>query len=220
MKKLSTREKIMDAAINLFSESGYDKVSMRDIAALVGINVSSIYNHFPSKNSILEYILEDYTVHSSGVFYDHKAFSILQENPTTDGIMSCLQLSFPEGEEEHYLKVLYVIYQEQHRNPIIRQYVAESFLANEQYIKTVFDILKDLRIIRDDVDPDFWMKISSALFYTFGSRMMLGIGDNLPNYTGMNMGELLREMFDMMLKMCAVEYDRSTESDSPLDEER
>jgi len=209
VKELSTREKIMNAAIDLFSESGYDKVSMRDIAKMVGINVSSIYNHFSSKNSILEYILEDFTVHNSGVFNDQmaSAFSKLQKNPTTDGIMSCLQLSFPEGEEEHFLKVLYVILQEQHRNPTIRKYIAGNFLTNEGYIRTVFDILKELGAIRKDADPDFWMKISSSLFYAFASRMMLGIGDSSPDYSGMRMDELLRHMFDIMLKALAVRDD-------------
>ena len=195
----------MDAAIDLFSESGYDKISMRDIAKVVGINVSSIYNHFPSKNSILEYILEDYTEHNSGVFYDHAAFSKLQASPNIDGIMSCLKLTFPEGEEEHYLKVLYVILQEQYRNPIIRKYVAENYLVNEGYIKTIFKILKDLRIIRTDVDPDLWVKICSSLLYAFASRMMLGIGENSPNYSGMSVAELFRQMFEIMLKMCAVD---------------
>ena len=216
MKELSTKEKIMGAAIDLFSESGYDKISMREIAAVVGINVSSIYNHFPSKNSILEYILEDYTEHNSGVFYDDAAFLKLQDNPNIDGIMSCLQLTFPKGEEEHYLKVLYVILQEQHRNAIIRQYVAGNFLTNERYIKAIFNILKDLCIIRKDVDPDFWMKMCSSLFYAFANRMLLGIGDSLPNYSGMGMEELLRQIFDIMLKMCAVKDDCAMEPASPL----
>jgi len=205
MKKLSTKEKIMNAAIDLFSESGYDKVSMRDIAGIVGINVASIYNHFPSKNSILENILEDYTAHTSGSFYDQTVFSKLRENPTTEGIMSCLQLIFPEGEEKHYFKVLSVILQEQHRNPIIRQHVSENLLTNERNIKIVFDILKELNIIRRDADPDFWMKVSSSLFYAFSARIMLGIGDSSPNFSGMNMTELFRFMFDMMFKVCAVE---------------
>ena len=205
MKKLSTKEKIVNAAIDLFSESGYDKVTMRDIAGMVGINVASIYNHFPSKNSILENILEDYTAHTSGSFYDQTVFSKIRENPTTEGIMSCLQLIFPEGEEKHYFKVLSVILQEQHRNPIIRQHVSENLLTNERNIKIIFDMLKELNIIRQDADPDFWMKGVSSLFYTFSSRTMLGIGDRSPNFSGMDMTELLRFMFDMMLKICAVE---------------
>ena len=50
----TTKEKIMDAAIVLFSDRGYDLVSMRDIALEVGIRAASIYNHFPSKKDILK----------------------------------------------------------------------------------------------------------------------------------------------------------------------
>jgi AcrR family transcriptional regulator len=53
METLSTREKIMDAAIKLFSDRGYNNVTMRNIAGVVGIKAGSIYNHFPSKHSIL-----------------------------------------------------------------------------------------------------------------------------------------------------------------------
>ena len=57
----STNEKIMTSAIILFSDRGYDTVSMRDIAAVVGINVASIYHHFLSKLDILKSIYEYYT---------------------------------------------------------------------------------------------------------------------------------------------------------------
>ncbi len=54
----STKEKIFDAALDLFAERGYDGVSTRDIAAAVGIKDSSIYKHYASKDEILEKILE------------------------------------------------------------------------------------------------------------------------------------------------------------------
>jgi AcrR family transcriptional regulator len=55
-----TREKIINTAILLFSDSGYDNVSMRNIAALVGIKAASIYNHFSSKRDILKSMYEFY----------------------------------------------------------------------------------------------------------------------------------------------------------------
>jgi AcrR family transcriptional regulator len=60
MKASSTKGKIRDAAIRLFSQNGYDAVSMRDIAAEVGIKAASIYNHFPSKRDILKSMYEFY----------------------------------------------------------------------------------------------------------------------------------------------------------------
>jgi AcrR family transcriptional regulator len=51
-----TKEKIFDAAIDLFAEHGYDRVSVRDIARAVGITESAVYRHYTSKDAILESI--------------------------------------------------------------------------------------------------------------------------------------------------------------------
>ena len=51
-----TKEKIFDAAIDLFSEKGYEAVSIRDIARAVGITEGAIYRHYASKDAILESI--------------------------------------------------------------------------------------------------------------------------------------------------------------------
>ena len=54
----STKELIMDAAIDLFSKWGYDKVSIREIAREVGIRESSIYNHYKGKEEIMDTITD------------------------------------------------------------------------------------------------------------------------------------------------------------------
>jgi AcrR family transcriptional regulator len=53
-----TKEKIFDAAVELFAERGYDGVSVRDIAKAVGIRESSVYKHYGSKDEILDAIFE------------------------------------------------------------------------------------------------------------------------------------------------------------------
>jgi AcrR family transcriptional regulator len=54
-----TRERIMDIAANLFSEDGYNGVSMRDIANAVGIKAASLYNHFSDKEDLYLAALEN-----------------------------------------------------------------------------------------------------------------------------------------------------------------
>lgn len=54
----SNREKIIEAAIMLYSNRSFSSVSQREIAAAVGIKAASIYNHFPSKDAILEEIVD------------------------------------------------------------------------------------------------------------------------------------------------------------------
>jgi AcrR family transcriptional regulator len=49
----STRERILDVALDLFNTQGYDKTSMREIAEKVGFSKPAIYYHFAGKEDIL-----------------------------------------------------------------------------------------------------------------------------------------------------------------------
>ena len=62
MKLKGTKYKIFLAAVQLFSNKNYNAVSMREIADLVGIRVSSLYNHFKSKEDILLSMYDYYSV--------------------------------------------------------------------------------------------------------------------------------------------------------------
>jgi AcrR family transcriptional regulator len=178
---------------------GYTETTIREIAAAVGLKESSLYNHFASKKAMLEYILEEY---ASQVF-ERRKLTTLKENPTAEGIMSCLVLTFPEGKAEYYLKELYVILQEQHRNPIVRKFVTEKIiLSGEQYYKTIINKLKEYGTLLPDTNPDFWIRVHSSVLYAFASRRLLGIGDNEPDYYGMSMHDLIYNMYVMLLKTC------------------
>ena len=59
---METKQKILYAALDLFSQKGYDAVSVRDIARAVGIKESSLYNHFQNKQDIYDSILAFYEV--------------------------------------------------------------------------------------------------------------------------------------------------------------
>ena len=48
-----TKQKIFATAIDLFSQHGYNGVSIRDLTRAVGIKESSLYNHFKSKDEII-----------------------------------------------------------------------------------------------------------------------------------------------------------------------
>lgn len=59
-KGIETSRRILDTAANLFAHSGYDGVSVREIAEKVGIKESSLYNHFGSKSEILESLFDEF----------------------------------------------------------------------------------------------------------------------------------------------------------------
>src|SRR5262245_66344943 len=49
----ATRERILDVALELFNEQGYDKTSLREIAERLDITKAALYYHFRSKADIL-----------------------------------------------------------------------------------------------------------------------------------------------------------------------
>jgi len=49
----STRERILDIALDLFIDQGYDKTSLREIADRLGYSKAAVYYHFASKADIL-----------------------------------------------------------------------------------------------------------------------------------------------------------------------
>lgn len=49
----STRERILDVALDLFTDQGFDGTSMREIAERLHISKPAIYYHFASKEEIL-----------------------------------------------------------------------------------------------------------------------------------------------------------------------
>lgn len=54
----TTRERILDAAEQVFAEKGLGAAPVRDIAARVGLNPASLYNHFAGKEELYEAVLE------------------------------------------------------------------------------------------------------------------------------------------------------------------
>ncbi|WP_026240377.1 TetR/AcrR family transcriptional regulator [Parafrankia discariae] len=49
----STRERILDVALELFSTAGYEAVSLREIAERMNFTKAALYYHFSSKDDIL-----------------------------------------------------------------------------------------------------------------------------------------------------------------------
>ena len=55
---MSTKEKILDAALTLFAENGYDGTSVEQIANVVGIKAPSLYKHYKGKEDILNALID------------------------------------------------------------------------------------------------------------------------------------------------------------------
>jgi AcrR family transcriptional regulator len=55
---------IMDAAITVFREKGYDAATMTEIAARSGTAIGSLYRFFPTKEALADALLRQYTQHA------------------------------------------------------------------------------------------------------------------------------------------------------------
>ena len=55
---MTTREKILEAALSLFAEKGYNGTSVGQIAKSVGIKAPSLYKHFKGKEDILNTLID------------------------------------------------------------------------------------------------------------------------------------------------------------------
>ena len=79
---MTTKEKIIETALELFSRRGYDGVSVRDIARAVGIRESSLYNHFENKQAIFDGIV-DFCVQQSEVYFRQSSLPFAEGDDTS-----------------------------------------------------------------------------------------------------------------------------------------
>src|SRR3569833_331775 len=52
-KKARTRQAIADAALELFLERGFDRVTIKDVAETADVSMSGLFKHFPTKESLV-----------------------------------------------------------------------------------------------------------------------------------------------------------------------
>lgn len=58
INQTKTKDRILDAALELFGEKGYDGVGVDQIAEKAGVKGPSIYKHFKGKEEILDVLIE------------------------------------------------------------------------------------------------------------------------------------------------------------------
>ena len=75
--KVDTRQRILDVALDLFTEQGYDGTSLREIAEQLGVTKAAIYYHFESKEDILMAL--HMRIHDFG----REALLLIGEGPVT-----------------------------------------------------------------------------------------------------------------------------------------
>ena len=119
MDNRSTKQKILDAALELFSTQGFEATSVSQIAYEVGIRKASVYSHFASKQEILESLMQEimkqYEHHTifSGTDTANQDLSV---ETITDMIIRQIRYIIHEPQIMKARKMLTI---EQFRNPIL-----------------------------------------------------------------------------------------------------
>ncbi|WP_439680489.1 TetR/AcrR family transcriptional regulator [Embleya sp. MST-111070] len=81
-KKAATRQTIADAALELFLEHGYDRVSIRDIADAADVSTTTVFKHFSGKEALVFDQEEDREAH---------LVAAVRERPAGRGILDALR---------------------------------------------------------------------------------------------------------------------------------
>ena len=110
---MSTKERILDAALTLFAENGYDGTSVEQIAKAVGIKAPSLYKHYKGKEDILNALIDSAEVRYEEMFGSERNIG-----------------KIPESREE-FIKVTMGRISFTMRDPIIRK--TRMFLVQEQF---------------------------------------------------------------------------------------
>jgi AcrR family transcriptional regulator len=148
---LTTRERILDASIDLFAQKGFRDVSVREIAKAVGIKASSLYKHYESKEDILESIFL--------LFKEKMARTVISEEELRKNIHVIsperfLIESFDKFKlvmwNPQIVKIARIITHEQQRNQSVRQFFVQELIEKpNQVVQFAFDLMLE----NDLIDP-------------------------------------------------------------------
>lgn len=123
----STKEKIFNAAIELFSRKGYDAVSIREITRAVGIKESSLYNHFKSKEELFQAIFDMFKSNIGNMsFPDISVIDEMISALTPEMFLINNLIEFRKRLTEVDIKIWRIIYMEQYRNESARSFIIDE----------------------------------------------------------------------------------------------
>ena len=122
-KAVTTKQKILEASLALFSEKGYKATTVRDIAGKVGIRQGAIYNHFKNKEEILETLVNNLTESALVHLFEEES-----ENKTGKQLLARIATTFKLISFDPRNEALFrLMMQELFRNEKIRDLYHERF---------------------------------------------------------------------------------------------
>ena len=179
-----TKERILAAALEMFSQNGYAGTNIRELTASLGLVKSSMYKHFESKEEIWNSLLDEMIA-----YYDNHFGSPEHLPPVPDSLddlvaMTLRMVNFTVHDERIIMtrKLLTI---EQFRDQRARDLATRHFLTGlKEMFTPVFAGMMDKGLLRRD-DPAML-----AFAYTAPISALIRLCDREPEQTDEAMAQV------------------------------
>lgn len=179
----TTKEKIFEAAVDLFAQKGFDATSMREIAEVVGIKKASLYSHYKSKDEILEKIVEHPLAR---VMTIGQAEVETEELIVTMGVDDFIDLSgetFTKWIEDPGMeKIFRIILIELYHNPQVKKFYLELWDAAYTFWESNFSIMMKHQLIKPYDPKVLAMEFISFFQSAFTNYFLAGYGNTTGSF--------------------------------------
>ncbi len=188
----TTKQKILEVAVDLFSKKGFNGVSVREIARNVGIKESSLYNHYKNKDDILTKIFDYYETEiekatPSKEYLAEKINTLPAHEFWKKGLTNFQQATQKPLMQKISKIVLLEMFQNERARDIA---LKELFTRQQKLVETVFGLMQKRNLVKQDLDPEFL-----ATEYAYGLLAMQFEYDVLRNWSFAT-DKVRQKMFD------------------------
>ncbi|MEW5873363.1 MAG: TetR/AcrR family transcriptional regulator [Chloroflexota bacterium] len=129
-----TRTRILSAALELFSQSGYQAAGVAEICQAAGVSKGAFYHHFPAKQAVFLELLHGWLAILDGQMQvaQQQARSVPQALlDMAEGLQSVFQQS------SRYLPMFLEFWTQASRDPEIWRQVIAPYHRYQEYFKTI-----------------------------------------------------------------------------------
>ena len=169
---MTTKEKILNEALILFSEKGYSDVFVGDIATAVGIKAPSLYKHFKGKQEIFDSCVEKFfermtQIRNELFLPDTPQSDVSYETADTEKItefaIGLFMFYWKDDIASKFRKMLMI---ERYRNPELNRIYEELFVNGAvEYEEKIFAELIGAGIIKKEEPHIIALRFYTPIFY-------------------------------------------------------
>ena len=179
-----TRERILTAALEMFSKNGYAGTNIRELTASLGLGKSSMYRHFQSKEDIWNALLDEMIA-----YYAERFGSPERLPPVPDTLEGLVEMTMRmvnvTVRDERIVMTRKLLSIEQFRDERARDLATRHFLTGlEQIFTPIFAGMMEKGLLRRD-DPAML-----AFAYTAPISALIHLCDREPEKTGEALGQI------------------------------